>query len=197
MALLVKNPPAIAGLIRNSHLIPGWGGSPGGWHSHPLQYSCLENPLYRGAWQATVHRVAKSWTWLRQLSTHACTQVEKDSGYLARIAFLVSSIASIQTHTHPVFSSSAALGSLQVIVIYSLYRNGNYPRIILTYPASLQGNPMKGWVLCTPSRQRCCEVGKSCFLSLYLDSFQPSGGSPTLNWETSILISAPPWAKQC
>ena len=49
------------------------------------------------------------------------------------------------------------------------------------YPASLQGNPMKGWVLCTPSRQRCCEVAKSCFLSLYLDSFQPSGGSPTLN----------------
>ena len=44
----------------------------GGGHVSPLQYSCLENPMDRGAWQAMVHRVAKSWTWLKQLSTHAC-----------------------------------------------------------------------------------------------------------------------------
>ena len=44
---------------------------PGGGHGHPLQYSCLENPMDRGAWQATVHGVAKSWTRLKQLSTHA------------------------------------------------------------------------------------------------------------------------------
>ena len=41
----------------------------GQWHS-PLQYSCLENPMDRGAWQATDHSVAKSWTWLKQLSMH-------------------------------------------------------------------------------------------------------------------------------
>ena len=40
---------------------------------NPLQYSCLENPMYRGAWQATVHRGAKSWTWLKWLSMHAYT----------------------------------------------------------------------------------------------------------------------------
>jgi len=50
-------------------LIPELGRSPGG-HSNPLQYSCLENPKDRGVWQATVHRVAKSWTQLKQLSTH-------------------------------------------------------------------------------------------------------------------------------
>ena len=42
-------------------LIPGPGRSPGGGHGNPLQYFCFENPMDRGAWQATVHRVAKSW----------------------------------------------------------------------------------------------------------------------------------------
>ena len=45
-------------------LIPGWGRSPGGGHGNPLQYSCLENPMDRGAWWATVHGIAKSRTWL-------------------------------------------------------------------------------------------------------------------------------------
>ena len=51
-------------------LIPGWERSPGGGHGNPLQYSCMENPMNRGVWWATVHRVAKSWTWLKQLSMH-------------------------------------------------------------------------------------------------------------------------------
>ena len=51
--------------------IPGLGRSPKGGHGNPLQYSCLENPAYRGAWWATVHRVVKSWIGLRQLSTQA------------------------------------------------------------------------------------------------------------------------------
>ena len=42
----------------------------GGGHDHPLQYSCLENPMDRAAWQATVHGVAKSWTRLKRLSIH-------------------------------------------------------------------------------------------------------------------------------
>ena len=46
-------------------LISGLGRSPGGGHDNPLQYSCLENPMDRGAWQATVHRVAKSQTLLK------------------------------------------------------------------------------------------------------------------------------------
>ena len=54
-----------------NYLIPASGRSPGGAHDNPLQYSCLENPMDRGAWRATVHRVAQSWTRLKQLSTHA------------------------------------------------------------------------------------------------------------------------------
>ena len=55
-------------------LIPGSGRSLGGGHGNPLQYSCLENPTGRKAWRTTVHRVAKSWTWLKRLSMHACIQ---------------------------------------------------------------------------------------------------------------------------
>ena len=45
-------------------LIPGWGRFPGGGNGNPLQYSCLESPMDRGAWQATVHGVTESWTQL-------------------------------------------------------------------------------------------------------------------------------------
>ena len=57
---VVKNPPANAGDIRDAGLIPGSGRSPGGGHGNPLQYSCLKNPMDRGAWRATVHRVTKN-----------------------------------------------------------------------------------------------------------------------------------------
>ena len=63
-----KNPLANAGDIRHCW-IPGSGRSSGGGHHNPLQYSCLENPMDRGSWWATVHRVAKGWTQLKWLST--------------------------------------------------------------------------------------------------------------------------------
>ena len=55
-----KNPPANAGDTREAGLIPGSGRSPGGGNGNPLQYSSLENPTDRGAWQATVHGVEES-----------------------------------------------------------------------------------------------------------------------------------------
>ena len=58
-------PGAKAGDIRDMGLIPGSGGSPAGGPGNPLQYSCLENPMDRGAWWATVHAVTKSWTRLK------------------------------------------------------------------------------------------------------------------------------------
>ena len=70
MALVVKNLPANAGDIRDVDSVPGLGRSPEGGHGNPFQYSCLENPMDRGVWRATVHTVAKSWTWLKQLSMH-------------------------------------------------------------------------------------------------------------------------------
>ena len=69
---MVKNLPANAGDIRDVSSIPGLGRSPGGGHGYPLQYSYLENPMDREAWRATVHRVAHSWTRLKQLSKHTC-----------------------------------------------------------------------------------------------------------------------------
>ena len=64
------NSPANAGDVRDTGLIPGLGRSSGGGHGNPLQYSCLKNPMDRGAWLATVHQVAKSWKQLKQLSSH-------------------------------------------------------------------------------------------------------------------------------
>ena len=62
MALIVKNLPANAGDERDAGLIPGLGRSPGGRHGNPLQCSCLENPMEKGAWWATVHGVTNSQT---------------------------------------------------------------------------------------------------------------------------------------
>ena len=60
MALVGKNMPANAGDVRNVGSIPGSGRSPRGGHGSPFQYSCLENLMERGAWQATVHMVTQS-----------------------------------------------------------------------------------------------------------------------------------------
>ena len=65
VALVVKNPPANAGDGRGKGLIPGLGRSPRAGHGNPLQYSCLQNPMDRRAWQTTVHGVTKSRTRLR------------------------------------------------------------------------------------------------------------------------------------
>ena len=56
---MVKNSPLNAGDVRDVGSIPGSGRFPGGGHGNPLQYSCLENPMDRGAWRATVHRVVQ------------------------------------------------------------------------------------------------------------------------------------------
>ena len=64
VALVVKNPPANAGDTRDAGSIPELGTSPGRGHGNPLQYSCLENPMDREAWRATIHRVTQNWTQL-------------------------------------------------------------------------------------------------------------------------------------
>ena len=62
---MVKNPHANAGDVRDADSIPGSGRSPGEGHGNPLQYSCLENPMDREAWQAIVNGVGQSWTRLQ------------------------------------------------------------------------------------------------------------------------------------
>ena len=69
LALVIKNMPANAGDIGDTGLIPGLGISPRRGHGNPLQYSCLENPMDRGAWRAT-----ESQTRLKELSMQACQE---------------------------------------------------------------------------------------------------------------------------
>ena len=73
MVLVVKNPPANTGDGGDAGSILGSGRSPGGEQGSPPQDTCLENPMDRGGWRATVHSVAESQTQLKQLSTHALT----------------------------------------------------------------------------------------------------------------------------
>ena len=70
VVLVMKKLPASAGDARDVHSVPDLGRSPGEGNGNPFQYSCLENPMDRGAWRATVHRVPKSQT---RLSNWACT----------------------------------------------------------------------------------------------------------------------------
>ena len=65
---MIKNPPANAGGTRDVGSVPGLGRSPGEGHGNPLQYSCLENSMDRGAWWVTVHRTEKSQTQMKRFN---------------------------------------------------------------------------------------------------------------------------------
>ena len=95
--------------------MPELGRSPGGGHSNPLQYSCLENPINRGAWWATLHWVAQGWTQLKQLSTHSGTS-------LIAVCFLLISRA-----MKNVFISFLAILDLQL-----LFEERNLPTFSFT-----------------------------------------------------------------
>ena len=76
---MVKNPPANTGDLRDAGSIPGSERSPREGNGNPLQYSCLENSMDSGAWQATVHRVAKCQTRLKRLSMLDARQIAAKS----------------------------------------------------------------------------------------------------------------------
>ena len=82
VALAVKNLPANAGDIKDVSSIPRSGRSPGGGYGNLLQYFCLENPMDKGAWWATVHRVAKSQKWLKWLNTHTHTHTHTHKNFI-------------------------------------------------------------------------------------------------------------------
>ena len=79
VALVVKNLSANARDVRDTGLISGLGRSPGRGHDNPLQDSCLENPMDRGAWWATVHRVAQSWTRHKRFNMNVKTFKQNDT----------------------------------------------------------------------------------------------------------------------
>ena len=74
---MVKNLAANAGHVRDVGSVPEWGSSSGGGRDYSVQCSCLENPMDRGAWQATVHGVTQSQTRLKQLGTHTAISRKK------------------------------------------------------------------------------------------------------------------------
>ena len=84
VVLVVKNPPANAGDLKDAGSVPGSGRSPGGEHGNPLLYSCLENPMDRGAWWASVHGVAES-DMTEQLSTHICAHTDMRAHIVAQL----------------------------------------------------------------------------------------------------------------
>ena len=84
---MVKNLPANAGDIRDRGSIPGLERFPGGGNGNPLQYSCLENPLDRGSWWATVHRI-RSQTPLKRLHTHTHTHTHTQSNFMFTFSIL-------------------------------------------------------------------------------------------------------------
>ena len=79
---MVKNSPASAG---ESGSIPGLGKSPGEGNGTPLQYSCLGNPMDRGAWRATAHGIAKSRTQLRTRISHQNVLIYTEERLLTEI----------------------------------------------------------------------------------------------------------------
>ena len=106
VVLVVKNLPANAGDVRVAGSIPGLGSSPGEVNGNPLQYACLENPMDRGAWRATVHRVTKSRTQLKQFSTHTFMHLymSRSSEYMSILIsqFVPPSLSLPCLHVHSV-----------------------------------------------------------------------------------------------
>ena len=129
----IKNLFASAGDIRDAGTIPGSWRPPGAGHSNPPQYSCLENSMDRGAWWATIHRVAKSQTLLKQLSMRACTHMH--------------------THTHTHICSAGKEPAWNVGDLGSIFGLGRSPGIGKSYPLQYSGleNPMENPMGCKES----------------------------------------------
>ena len=111
------------------------GRSPGGGHGNPLQYSCLENPMDGVAWWATVHRVARSQTWLKQLSMHACMVV---LFLVFKGTFILFSIMAIPIY----ITINSAKGSLfctssPAIIVCRLFHDGHSDQCKVTPHGSL------------------------------------------------------------
>ena len=98
--------------VGNLGFIPGLERSPEGGHSNPLQYSCLGNPMDRGAWRATVHGVTKNWTWLKWLSMQATGSLG-----LSFVFFLIFSL----------FSPFCGFKGAFSIILFSLFCYMNFP----------------------------------------------------------------------
>ena len=133
---MVRNLPANGGSIRDKGLIPGLGRSPEEGNDNPLQYSCLENPMDRGAWQATVHGVAKSQTSLNGGEGRCCKPVCLDF--------------QLFPSTYPAFRL--------LLFLYSLYfkvKSEEMRHLGRTIEGGAHSELFKGLL-------KCCVLGASC-----------------------------------
>ena len=131
MALVVKDIPANAGDVKDRGLIPGLGRYPGGGHGNPLQYTCLEKLMDRGAWWATVHVVTKSQIRLKQLSM---AQYSTMTPNMFRIKFKLSAmthkvLSDLDSATSP--TSSAGSLTMQVPATLPFHPSVNH-KLLLT-----------------------------------------------------------------
>ena len=113
---MVKNRPINAGEVRDTGFIPGSGRSPGGGKGNPLQYPCLGNPMDRGAWRATVYRVAKSQIRLKQRSMPSRLMNNKTKGRGHNSVFLSSQGSVLPYSLSHVTSVSGHQCSFQVLL---------------------------------------------------------------------------------
>jgi len=152
---VVKNPPASAGDARDVGSVPGLGRSLREGNGYLLQYSCLENPRDRGAWQATVHGIAKSQMSMHALHTHA------------------------HTHTHTVAFRS--LRASCTMLLLRLPRNQKQPRQQLPSSVSALGDSStKHWTLLSVPSPRARSASCSHDLCVFaFCSFQPSNSYST------------------
>ena len=118
--------------------IPGLGRSPGGRHGNPLQYSCLENPMDRGAWRAIVHGIPKSWTRLKRLSMHAHRMLRMT--LKPRFAYLAPALSD------PLFNNFKVFQSLYSFVLETKPLVIRMPRT--TVPSGLSPLPSFQALLC-------------------------------------------------
>ena len=148
-ALVVKNPPDNAGDLRDVGLIPGSGRSPGGGHSNPVQYSCLENPMDRGVWRAMAHRIAKSWTRLKQFNMRACIYMSFNPLFYLLLFWVSSLFHSLNTGCHLIQSYYQCV--FQNISLHSLCSQlVHLIRSLQLGPVCLKGPSMKFHVHPTP-----------------------------------------------
>ena len=135
--------------IRDAGSIPGLGRFPGGGHSNLLQYSCLENPMDRGAWRVMVHRVSKSQIWLKQFSMHVHSYQAQQQIFWFVIV-IVESLSCVQLFVTP--WTAACQASLSFTISGSLLRFMSIESVmpsnhlILCHPFSscLQSFPASG-----------------------------------------------------
>ena len=172
-----KEPPANAGDLRHAGSIPGWGRCPEGGHSNPLQYSCLENPMDRGTWWATVHRVSKSQTWLKWLSMHRMRQTTKYQVFF---------------HIFLVFSDSSPACMLFPLIFECKHYLAGFPRWL----SGIESTCQAGYVGSIPGSERSPGEGKwqptpvflpeKCHGQRSLADYSPWGGKWVgHNWVTN------------